>query len=216
MEKLQIDGIRTPDSKLAKEATELIKDTASELLFKHSLRVYYWGGLTGQRRCLNFDLELLYVAAMFHDFGLTSKYEESQIRFEVDGANAARDFLAARGISSVDVERVWLAIALHTTPGIPAFLQPEIALLQEGAGMDVAGRGYAEFTEAQRKAVVDAFPRGYDFSEKMIQTFYDGLKHRPDSTFGTFNDDFLAQRDPSFKRVNLCSVIRNSPWEHQH
>jgi hypothetical protein len=107
---------------------------------------------------------------------------------------------------------VWTAVALHTTPGIPEHMHGEIALMQAGAGMDVAGRGFDEFSEAQRTAVVAGFPRGADFAEKMIDAFFDGMKHRPGTTFGTFNDDFLAYKDPGFKRVDLCSIILNSRW----
>ena len=82
-----------PDSQLAKEVEELIRNTESELLFNHSTRVYLWGALTGLRKKMTFDRELLYVGAMFHDIGLTERYRQSQLRFEVDGANAARDFL---------------------------------------------------------------------------------------------------------------------------
>src|SRR5437868_12104447 len=99
---------------------------------------------------------------MFHDIGLTSGFRESRLRFEVDGANAARDFLRSHGISESDIETVWAAIALHTTPGIPEHMRPEIALVQAGAGMDVAGRGYDRFTEEQREAVIAAYPRGND------------------------------------------------------
>ncbi|WP_342051406.1 MULTISPECIES: HD domain-containing protein [unclassified Cupriavidus] len=205
--------IDIPDSALAKAANQLIRDTESEMLFAHSVRVYLWGAMIGSRRALSFDSEMLYIAAMFHDVGLTARYRDSQLRFEVDGAHAARDFLRSQGIPEADVERVWLAIALHTTPGIPEHLHPEIALLQAGAGMDVAGRGYDDFTEAQRNAVVSAYPRGEGFGTRMIDTFYAGMAHRPASTFGTFNDDFLAHKDPSFQRVDLCRVILSSRWE---
>jgi HD superfamily phosphodiesterase len=66
-----IAGVVIPDSKLAREVTKLVRDTESELLFHHSSRVYYWGALTGKRRGLRFDPELLYAGAMFHDMGLT-------------------------------------------------------------------------------------------------------------------------------------------------
>ena len=207
-----VSGIVVPDSQLAREVTELIRDTESELLFNHSTRVYLWGALLGKRKELVFDPELLYVAAMFHDIGLTSVYRESQLRFEVDGANAARNFLRSRHIGEAEVEKVWTAVALHTTPGIPEHMRGEIALVQAGAGMDVAGRGFEEFTDEQRTAVVDAYPRGADFASKMIDAFYDGMKHRPGTTFGTFNDDFLAHKDPGFARANLCSIILNSSW----
>lgn len=205
--------ISIPDSPLAREATQLIRDTESELLFSHSTRVYCWGALIGRQRELVFDPELLYVASMFHDIGLTSAYGQSQLRFEVDGANAARDFLRSHGIGERDIEKVWNAVALHTTPGIPEHMHPEIALLQAGAGMDVAGRGFEQFTDEQRQSVISAYPRETDFAHKMIDEFYDGMKHRPGSTFGTFNDDFLAFKDPSFERTNLCSVILCSHWE---
>jgi len=208
----QVLGIRIPDSRLARELTQLIRDTESDLLYHHSLRVYCWGALAGHRKALKFDAELLYAASMFHDIGLTARYGSSQLRFEVDGANAARDFLRSHGISEGDIETVWNAVALHTTPGIPQFMRPEIALVQAGAGMDVAGRGYDEFTDAEREAVLAAFPREADFKSGIIDAFYQGMKHRPDSTVGTFNDDFLALKDPHFHRVDMCTVIHASKW----
>ena len=201
-----------PDSQLAREVAELIRDTESELLFNHSTRVYLWGALLGKRNRIAFDPELLYVAAMFHDIGLTPAYRESELRFEVDGANAARDFLRSHHIDEADVAKVWTAVALHTTPGIPEHMHGEIALVQAGAGMDVAGRGFDAFSEEERTAVVAAYPREADFAVRMIDAFYEGMKHRPGTTFGTFNDDYLAHKDPSFERVNVCSIMLNAKW----
>jgi len=210
----EISGVKIPDSRLAREVTELIRDTESDLLFHHSTRVYFWGALIGKRKGFKFDPELLYTAAMFHDIGLTQSYRESQLRFEVDGANAARDFLRSRGIPERDVEKVWAAVALHTTPGIPEHMHPEIALVQTGAGMDVVGRGFEHFTDEEREAVVAAYPRGDDFKHGIIEAFYEGMKHRPDTTFGTFNDDILAFKDPTFQRKDFCRLILCSHWEH--
>ena len=207
-----IAGIKIPDSKMARELTQLIRDTESDLLFHHSTRVYLFGALTGRRKGLKFDPELLYTGAMFHDIGLTEPYRQSQLRFEVDGANAARDFLRGYGIAQTDIETVWDAIALHTTPGIPEHKKAEVALVTAGVEMDVLGLAYQDFTDEQRAQVVAAHPRGGHFKENIIQAFYDGMKHRPDSTFGTVNDDVLALKDPSFQRVNFCSIIRGSHW----
>ena len=91
-----IAGIKIPDSKMARDLTELIRDKEPDLLFHHSSRVFLFGTLTGQRRGLRYDPELLYVGAMFHDIALTEAYRDSQLRFEVDGANAARNFLQVR------------------------------------------------------------------------------------------------------------------------
>jgi hypothetical protein len=214
MTMVSVSGISIPDSKLARDVTQFIRDTEDDLLFLHSSRVFFWGALTGARQNLRYDSELLYVAAMFHDIGLTAHYHDSQRRFEVDGADAARNFLRAYAIPESDIEKVWNAIALHTTPGIPEHMHPEISLVQVGAGMDVAGRGYEGFTDDQRQTIVAAYPRGDDFKNDMINAFYEGMKRRPNTTFGTFNDDFLAFKDSTFHRVDLCSIILHSPWDH--
>lgn len=212
MENNGICGVRLPDSRIAREITQLVRDTESDLLYQHSVRVYYWGALAGRRQGLRFDPELLYAAAMFHDIGITPHYHGSRLRFEVDGANAARDFLRGHGIAEDGIEKVWLAIALHTTPGIPEHMHPEIALVQAGAGMDMAGRNFDQFTAEERAAVIAAHPRGQDFGHRVIDAFYEGLRQRPDTTFGTFNDDFLAFKDPAFQRGNMCSILLGSRW----
>lgn len=209
-----LPGVRIPDSAIAREATQLIRDTASNLLFQHSMRVYFWAGLMANRKGLAYDPELLFAGAMFHDLGLTERFHESSLRFEVDSANAARDFLRGHGISEADVHKVWTAIAFHTTPGIPEFLHSEATLLQMAAGMDVAGRAYDQITDEERDAVVTAYPREPDFKHGIIDAFYEGTRKRPMTTFGTFNDDFIACRDPAFQRVDMCSVILHSPWAH--
>jgi hypothetical protein len=208
-----IEGIGIPNSKLCKEITELVRDTETELLFNHSSRVYYFGALTGMRRGLQFDRELLYAGTMFHDMGLTRRHSSRTERFEVDGANTARDFLKAHDIAQSDIDLVWTAIALHTTPAIPVHMHPIIALVTAGVEMDVLGIAYEEFPHAQREAVVAAHPRPPQFKEDIIQTFYDGIKDKPDTTFGNVKADVLADKDPHFHRGNFCSVIRGSRWK---
>jgi hypothetical protein len=205
-------GIGVPNSKLAREITELVRDTETPLLFHHSSRVYYWGALAGKRRGLRFDPELLYAGAMFHDMGLTHQHSSAHERFEVDGANAAREFLLSHGIAQHDIDTVWTAIALHTTPGIPQHMHPVIALVTAGVEMDVLGIAYSDYSHAEREAVVHAHPRTVRFKEDIIQTFYDGIKHKAETTFGNVKADVLADKDPNFVRGNFCSVIRDSAW----
>jgi hypothetical protein len=207
-----VEGIRIPDTQLAREITQLVRDTESTLLFNHSSRVYYWAALAGKRRGLKFDRELLYAGAMFHDMGLSPAHSSAHERFEVDGANAARDFLRSHGIGQHDIDTVWTAIALHTTPGIPQHMHPVVALVTAGVEMDVLGLAYAEYSDAQREAVVHAHPRSGQFKVDIIQAFYDGIKHKPDTTFGNVKADVLADKDPTFRRGNFCSVIRGSAW----
>jgi hypothetical protein len=212
---LSIEGISIPDSRLAREVTELVRDTESALLFHHSTRVYYFGALAGKHRGLSFDPELLYAGAMFHDMGLTQQHSSVNQRFEVDGANAARDFLRSHGIAQQDIDLVWTAIALHTTPGIPEHMHPVVALVTAGVEMDVLGLTYSEYSDAERESVVRAHPRSRRFKEDIIQAFYDGIKHKPQTTFGNVKADVLADKDPKFRRGNFCSVIRGSAWGYE-
>jgi hypothetical protein len=208
-----IAGIKIPDSQMAKDLTELIRDKEPDLLYHHSRRVYLFGALTGQRKDLVYDPELLYVGAMFHDIGLTEQYRNSMLRFEVDGANAARDFLRKYGVPESSVEMVWDAIALHTTPGIPEHKKAVVALVTAGVEMDVLGFAYKKFDEQQRLGVVAAHPRGNQFKQDIIDAFYHGMAHRPASTFGTVNDDVLAFKNPKFERADFCKIILTSAWE---
>jgi hypothetical protein len=205
-------GVGIPDSQLAREITEFIRDTESNLLFNHSSRVYCFGALAGRRRGLKFDAELLYAGAMFHDIGLVPAYSSKTDRFEVDGANAARRFLEQRGVPVEDVNQVWTAIALHTTPGIPQYMHPVIALVTAGVEMDVLGIDYAAFSEEQREEVVTRYPRTPHFKEDILEAFYEGIRSKPQTTFGNVKADVLADKDPEFVRGNFCEVIRKSPW----
>ena len=204
--------ISAPDSSIAKQITEVVRDTTSDLLFHHSSRVYHWASLTGKRHGLKFDQELLYCGCMFHDMGLTHKHSSACERFEVDSANAARDFLKGHNITQADIDIVWTAIALHTTPNIPRHMHPVVSLVTAGVEMDVLGIGFADYSDAERAAVTAAHPRPGLFKEEILQAFYDGNKHKPETTFGNVNADVLAEKDPAFERGNFCDVIRGSDW----
>jgi hypothetical protein len=206
-----IGGITIPDTQLVRDATEFVRDVEDDLLFNHSRRVYLFGALQGLRRGLQPNLELLYVGAMFHDVGLTEGYRASTDRFEVDGAHAARDFLTARGVAKAEADKVWLGIALHTTPGVPEFMDPEVALLQAGVETDVLGIGRESLAPDALAAVTAAHPRP-DFKNRIIAAFNDGMKHRPQTTFGTMNDDVLAHFDPTFEREDFVNIIQSNSW----
>jgi HD superfamily phosphodiesterase len=201
--------VALPDSRLARDATELIRSVESDLLYHHSLRVYAFGALQGERQGLTYDPELLYVGAMFHDIGLVEGHRSAHDRFEVDGANAARDFLAAHGVTGDALRIVWDAIALHTTPGIPQHKEPEVALVTAGVELDVLGFGYDDIAADDREAVLAAYPR-VDFKESIIQAFADGIAHRPETAFGNVKADVMAEKLPGYERPNFCALIRAS------
>lgn len=206
-----IAGVTIPDSTLAVDATELVREAAPPLLFHHSRRVFLFGSLQGRRLGLEADPELLHVGAMFHDLGLTGKYRSTHQRFELDGADEARRFLTSHGLAENAIRVVWESIALHTTPEIPYRLEPEVALVTAGVETDVLGINRSELTPEQITAVTDAHPRP-DFKRQILQAFTDGFKDRPDTTFGTVNADVLEHSVPGFRHIDFVDVIQNSDW----
>ncbi|MBN9618713.1 MAG: HD domain-containing protein [Actinobacteria bacterium] len=206
-----IAGISIPDTELVRTATALVREVADDTLFHHSRRVFLWGSLKAAVRGLDVDPELAYVGGLFHDLGLTPTYATKERRFELDGAEAARTFLLDHGRTEQEARNVWLGIALHTTPELPHLLAPEVAVVSLGVETDVLGLDLDEITEQQRVAVVAAHPRP-DFKNRILRAFHDGMAERPDTTFGTMNDDVLAHFDPSFRRQDFVEIIQNNAW----
>ena len=203
--------VTVPDTKLARAATELIRARTSDLVYNHSRRVFFWGSLQGRNRDLSYDPELLYIGAMFHDLGLNEQYRGSGARFEVSSADEARGFLRGHGVPEDSIRRVWTAIALHTTPGVPEFMEPEVALVSAGVKTDVLGTGRDDLDPADLAAITAAHPRP-DFRRQILAAFHEGFRDRPETTFGTVNADVLARFEPGFVRTDFVEVIEGSTW----
>ncbi|HEY4387886.1 MAG TPA: HD domain-containing protein [Ktedonobacteraceae bacterium] len=204
-------GVEIPDSKLANEAAGLLREYGNPLLWNHSHRVFLFGSLLGREDGAKYDPELLYVSALFHDLGLTPHYSSPDKRFEVDGANAARSFLEQHGISGGDTQMVWDAIALHTTIGVAQYKEPVVALLYHGVGFDVMGDRFKEITDENRKQIVSTFPRD-GFKNKILPAFFEGFKHKPETTFGNIKANVCERFIPGYKSPNFCELVLQSPW----
>ena len=205
-----VAGVQLPDSQLARQATELLREHGTPLLFAHSLRVYLFGSIRGRHRGLKVDPELLYFGAVFHDLGLTPTYRSADHRFEIDGANAAREFLRSNGVDESAIGLVWDAIALHTTPEVPWHKRPEVALVTGGVEADVLGIGLDEVPAEDRDAVLAAYPR-IDFKRGIVRAFADGFAYKPETAFGTMNTDVLESTVPGYQRPNFCTLIAANP-----
>src|SRR3979490_1885916 len=202
-------GVTVPDPKLARDATELVRESATGLVSTHSRRVFWFGSLQGRNRGLSFDPELLYIGTMFHDLGLNAEYRGSGRRFEVDSAEEARRFLQSHGVPEDSIRRVWTSIALHTTPGIPEFMEPEVALVTAGVEYDVLGIGYHDVSDADRAQVTALHPRP-DFKRRILEAFTEGIAPKPETTFGNVKADVLERYVPGYKRGNFVDIILNS------
>ncbi|KUI43079.1 diguanylate cyclase [Mycobacterium sp. IS-1590] len=206
-----IAGVEIPDTAAVAEATRLLWDTTSPLIYHHSRRVFLFGQLHAHRLGAHPDQELLYLAAMFHDTGLVTPYSDREQRFEVDGADHGRKFLLDRGFSTGAADTVWTAIALHTTPEVPGRMGPEIAAMYLGVMTDVVGLGVDGLNGDQVNEIVAAHPRG-DFKNEFLQAYFDGFKHRPETTNGTVNSDVVEHFVPGYRRVTTVERMLAAPW----
>jgi len=200
-----------PDSKLTREASGLLYEYSTPLLINHSHRAFFWGNEFGRQSGLPYDVELLYVCAAFHDLGLLKTFRSEGDRFEVDGANAVRQFLEHHGVPQARIQTAWDAISLHTTPGIAAYKPIEVELLYNGVALDSLGQGYHDFPSEVRDRVLAQFPRT-DFHRQIAQAFYDGFGYKPQTTEGTCNEDICAHFTRNYKHSNFYEQVINSPF----
>ncbi|MEV0894765.1 HD domain-containing protein [Promicromonospora sp. NPDC050262] len=206
------EGPEIPRTAVVAEATERVRSMISPVIYHHSRRVYLFGLLHARRLGLRPNRELLYVSAMFHDVGLAHPFSEAEQRFEVDGADHARRFLVDSGFPVSAAETVWAAVALHTTPGIPGRMAPEIAVTQLGVLTDVLGFGLDELDPHQVEEIVAAHPRG-DFKNEFLRETVEGLRHRPETANGTVNADILEHFIPGLRLTTTVERVLGSPWQ---
>lgn len=206
-----IAGWEVPDTAAVANATRLVRETTSPLIYHHSRRVYFFARMHAEMLGLDPNPELLYLAALFHDTGLATPYSDQEQRFEVDGADHARRFLLDHGFTASDADTVWTAIALHTTPGIPDRMGPEIAATHLGVMTDVIGVGLDRLDPGRVQGVLAVHPRG-DFKNAFLSAYFDGNKNRPETTNGTVNSDVLEHFLPDFRRTTMVERVLGSAW----
>ncbi|WP_436534619.1 HD domain-containing protein [Actinoplanes sp. HUAS TT8] len=206
-----IAGIEIPGTEAVAAATRLVRETTNPLIFHHSRRVFLFGEMHARRLGLEPDHELLYLAAIFHDTGMLTPFSGTEQRFEVDGADHARKFLRENGFSDEAGRTVWTAIALHTTPGIPARMGPEIAATHLGVLTDAIGFGLDVLDAEQMMEIVAAHPRG-DFKKEFLQATFDGIKGRPATADGTVFADVIEHFVPDFRRVTTVERMLGAAW----
>ncbi|MBN3751939.1 phosphohydrolase [Paraburkholderia sp. Tr-20389] len=210
--RVEVAGIGIPQTPLAIAAAEAAHASLPDVVTAHASRVFVFAALAARQERVACEPETLYVAAMYTNMGLSAAYAHSNLRYEIDGADAARAFMQRDGASSGVLDDVWCAIALHTTPGLPAYMSPLTRVLASAVRADLFADNLDAWSQAERDQIVAAWPRGIRFKERMIEAIGRGVMHRPMSTFGTMSADVLERVDPNFCRTNFCGLILGSPW----
>ncbi len=206
----EIAGIRIPDTRLAVEATELVREVSSPALFNHVVRTYIFGEQLGRTLGMRYDAELVYLAALMHDLGLTPAYIGPG-RFEVDGADAAAHFLAEQGFAADKIALVWDAIALHSSSGIADRKQPEVVLVHLGAVVDVQGLQLDQIPAAVVEQTLATYPR-LGFKKAFLEAIADVLRKKPETGYGNFMEHIGRRYLPEFQPPNVCDIIMAAPY----
>ena len=203
-------GIKVTDTTSVRDAIELARSSLEPYLFNHVMRSWLFGILLSEDAERPPDPELLAVAAVLHDLGLTESYAAVD-RFEVDGANAARSFLKARGISTHQTQVVWDAIALHTTPSIALHKEPEVVATHSGIAADVMGAGLDEIPQDKQRAILTEFPR-LAFKNQFQACLCSIVRRKPATSFDNILRDFGIRHVEGFTAPNFADLFANAPF----
>lgn len=203
-------GIKVPDTALVRDAIDLSRSLLEPFLFNHVMRSWLFGILLSEAAEVTPDTELLAVAAILHDLGLTGRYT-AENRFEVDGANAAREFMKDRGISAQQTQLVWDAIALHTTPTLALHKEPEVVMTHSGIAVDVLGAGLDRIPQEKQRAILTAFPR-LAFKDEFKGCLCNIVRQKPMTAIDNILRDFGIRYVEGFTPPNFADLVAGAPF----
>ena len=204
-------GVSVPDSPLVTRAIEYARKNSEPYLFNHVMRSWLFAVKLAQLKQSAYDPEVMALAVILHDLGLSEAFS-GPLRFEVEGANAARAFARKEGIDERRAELIWDVVALNSTPSIALHKKGEVALCTAGIALDWAGFGYDALSEPQVAAIVEAFPR-LDMKRQFTRATCRIVETRPDTTYDNFAGDFGERFVPGYKRMSIVDYLLNSPFK---
>jgi len=206
-----VAGVSVPDTRLISRAIEYAREHSEPYLFNHVMRSWLFAVIIAQLSESAHDAEVLAVTTILHDLGLAKAFD-GPLRFEVEGANAARAFARNEGIDDRRSQLIWDGVALNSTPSIALHKEAEVALSTAGIALDWGGWGYDKLTEAQVAAIVDAFPR-LEMKQRFTRAVCCIVETRPATTYDNFARDFGERFVPGYKPTSTVDYLLNSPFK---
>ncbi len=204
-------GVSVPDTPAISRAIEFARERSEPYLFNHVMRSWLFAATLAQLNHTAHDGEVLAVTTILHDLGLAEGFD-GPLRFEVEGANAARTFARNEGIDERRAQLIWDGVALNSTPSISLYKEVEVALCTGGIGLDWGGWGYEAIPEAQVAAIVEAFPR-LEMKQRFTRAVCRIVETRPATTYDNFAGDFGERFVPGYKRASTVDYLLNSPFK---
>jgi hypothetical protein len=205
-----LGGVTVPDTLHVSQAIGYAEEHAEPFLFNHVMRSWLFAAALAERNKTPHDAEVLAIATVLHDLGLAKTFE-GPLRFEVEGANAARQLALDMCIGDDRAQLVWDSVALNSTPSLALHKQPEVALCIAGTVIDWAGQGAERLTKDQVAAILDAFPR-LEMKQRFTNTVCGIVKSRPETTYDNFARDFGERFVPGYKAPSTVDYLLNSPF----
>jgi hypothetical protein len=205
-----IAGVLVPDTPLISRAIEYARNSAEAYLFNHMMRSWLFAVCIAGQKQIEHDAEVLAVATLLHDLGLEKAFS-GPLRFEVEGANAARRFARDAGVDERRAQLIWDGVALNSTPSLGLYKETEVALCTSGIGLDWGGWGYDALPAATIAEIVDAFPR-LDMKKRFAHAVCWVVETRPGTTYDNFAHDFGERFVPGYKRPSTVDLLMNSPF----
>ena len=206
-----VAGVTVPDTPVISRAMEFARERSEPYLFNHVMRSWLFASMIAQRNQTVHDGEVLAVATILHDIGLTEHFN-GPLRFEVEGANAARAFARDQEFDDRRVQLIWDTVALNSTPSIALYKEVEVALSTMGIGLDWGGWGYEAIDQAQIAAILEEFPR-LEMKKQFTGAVCRIVETRPDTTYDNFARDFGERFVPGYRPVSTVDYLLNSPFK---
>jgi hypothetical protein len=204
-------GVCVPDTPAISGAIEYAREHSELYLFNHVMRSWLFAVLLAQRDRMAHDAEVVAVMTILHDLGLAKAFE-GPLRFEVEGANAARAFARKQGMDDRRGQLIWDGVALNSTPSIALYKETEVALSTGGIALDWGGWGYDKLPRSQVDAIVDAFPR-LEMKRRFTRAMCCIVETRPETTYDNFARDFGERFVPGYKPASIVEYLLNAPFK---
>jgi len=203
-----IAGVLVPDTPLIFRTIEYARLLHEPYLFNHSMRSWLFAVTIAEQRKVAYDAEVLAVATLLHDLGLEAAFA-GPLRFEVEGANAARKFAQEQGVDPRRAQLIWDGVALNSTPSLGLYKEIEVSLCTAGIGLDWGGFGYDSLAASQIAEIIDTYPR-LEMKKRFTRAVCAIAEARPATTYDNFARDFGERFVPGYGHPSAVDLLMNS------
>jgi hypothetical protein len=205
-----VAGVMVPHTPVIARAIDYARVNCEPYLFNHVMRSWLFSVSLARLKRVMHDAEVLAVATLLHDIGLAHAFD-GPLRFEVEGANAARKFGQSVGLDDRRCQLVWDTVALNSTPSIALYKETEVAISTLGIALDWGGWGYESLSQAQIGEIVEMFPR-LGMKRQFARAVCRIVETRAASTYDNFARDFGERFVAGYRSPSTVDLLMNSPF----